>query len=166
MTVTAVVAVILLLFSCWTDIQYRIIPNIISVMLILNYFIGFFSGVDTFPVFNSVLAFIIMFTSSAALFAFGLLGGGDVKLVSAASFYVGIHNLPVFTILIGLFGGVLSVIYIFFYFYVRFFQQKRKNIKTDQLFIASKTTKKIQLPYGVAIACATLVVIFISGNPY
>lgn len=165
MTVTNVVAVVLLLISCWTDIKYRIIPNFISILLIVNYFIGFFIGIETFPLFDSVLAFAIILVSSTALYAFGWLGGGDVKLVSSASFYVGLQNLPVFTILIGLFGGFLSIFYLIFILYQKKFKSHKNNLQSDGLFIASPDEKKIQLPYGVAIACATLVVIFMSGYP-
>ena len=51
-----------------------------------------------------------MFLLGALLFAFGLFGGGDVKLVAAMALWTGFADLPRFLLIMGAAGGLLGLV--------------------------------------------------------
>jgi prepilin peptidase CpaA len=50
-----------------------------------------------------------VFAAGAGLFALGMMGGGDVKLMSAATLWLGLPNLGSFMLLVSLAGAGLTV---------------------------------------------------------
>ncbi|CAA7615368.1 prepilin peptidase [Magnetospirillum sp. UT-4] len=50
-----------------------------------------------------------VFAAGAGLFAMGLMGGGDVKLMAAATLWLGLPNLGAFMLLVSLSGAALTL---------------------------------------------------------
>lgn len=50
-----------------------------------------------------------VFVAGAGLFALGMMGGGDVKLMSAATLWLGLPNLGSFMLLVSLVGAALTI---------------------------------------------------------
>jgi prepilin peptidase CpaA len=86
-----------------------------------------------------------------ALFAFGIIGGGDAKLLAAASLWLGLEPLAPFLGYVGIFGGALAVAVLAY-----------RSVPAGALplpdWAARLHAKGEGVPYGVAIAAGALTV--------
>jgi len=95
-----------------------------------------------------------VFVVGAMLFSRGLMGGGDVKLLTAATLWAGPAATPALLLWTGLLGGLLSVI---------FLTPLGVQIAAARLVVpgpasaAANETQRVAVPYGVAIAAAAIV---------
>src|SRR5579862_5716140 len=99
----------------------------------------------------TLIGAVLVFALGAALFARGLIGGGDVKLLAAASLWAGATAVPMLLALTALFGGVVAAA--FLTPLARLGAARRGTAGT----LAGGQTP---IPYGVAIAAAALLTIF------
>ena len=141
---------VVLLGAAISDILWLRIPNWLSVLLVACFvayalIAGF--GVD-FVAWRLGLGLGILLLGFV-VYNFGLLGGGDVKLIAASAVWVGPNELAMFLLLIALFGGVLAAsVFIL-----------RKSILpipgwlVRQQWFSRLITDGKGIPYGVAI-CA------------
>jgi len=99
----------LLLIGAAIDIRSRRLPNWLTAAvaaLFIPYAIIASHPVDWFGVFTVVgITFVIGFT----LFAFNLMGGGDVKLISGLALWAGPDFIALFILTTGLAGGLMSL---------------------------------------------------------
>ena len=119
----------LLLFISWQDILFRIISNK-SLIVLLFLVIPFVFMQKHLPNFIAALVVLSVFFP---LFMLKIIGGGDVKLMSALSITFSWQQNLDFFIIISLLGGVIAVIGFIFY---------------------RKVTRERGIPYGVAISLA------------
>ncbi len=90
----------------------------------------------------------ILFAVGLALFARGMVGGGDVKLLSAAALWAGPHLILWLLIVMGLTGGLLSVIAWLLHYLQRF-----RTAGWAALTLPPPDGRVFErVPYGVAIA--------------
>lgn len=88
----------LLVWAAWTDVTRFIIPNKISLLLVVLYpahvvLAGLEQGVWIIAIGMAVIVFITGFV----MFMFNVMGGGDVKLMSAVMLWIGpAYMLPFF----------------------------------------------------------------------
>ena len=73
------------LFDAWKFI----IPNTIPVVLILLFLVVALVWDDRVPIFEHIGTGLLVFCVGAVIFRFGVLGGGDIKLLTAVAFWVG-----------------------------------------------------------------------------
>ncbi len=97
------------IYAMITDYRGLRIPNAVSVVLALGFIpFALFAG-SAIPLLAhfgiAALVFLLLF----AFFAFGWLGGGDVKLASAIMLWAGPVHGASFVVLFALFGGVLAL---------------------------------------------------------
>src|SRR6266568_2951093 len=78
----------LLLVACWTDISSLRIPNWVSAGIV-GLFPLFAIGLPLTEILQHVLVSFVVLVGGLGLFAWGKLGGGDVKLLTAISLWVG-----------------------------------------------------------------------------
>jgi prepilin peptidase CpaA len=97
----------------------------------------------------------IVFLAGAAVFARGLVGGGDVKLIAAASLWAGASGTTALLLLTGLFGGVLALACLT---PLGAWIGGRRDGGSAAL--AAGMARGMPVPYGMAIAAAALVVTF------
>ncbi|WP_066799039.1 A24 family peptidase [Sphingomonas soli] len=83
----------------------------------------------------------IVFAFFAGAFALGQMGGGDVKLIGALALWFPLQPLIWMLILMSLIGGVLTLLMV-----------AEKKLR-------SRSGMPLEIPYGVAIALATLIVL-------
>ena len=114
---------IALMFAAVTDLQRRQIDNWL----------------------NDAIALVI-FTLLAVLFAFGAMGGGDVKLLTALALWIDPIGFIKLLVIMSVLGGLLTLGMAIFHF-------------------ARKQKGRIAVPYGIAISCAGLWVIFSDYMP-
>lgn len=107
-------------------------------------------GVEVDFLASTALAAIVLLVG-LAIFAAGVMGGGDIKLIAAVSPWMGIVGFPVFLLVMGLTGGVLAL-----------FQTSRVRLGIAMVLPAQTqgALRNILLgddiPYAVAIAAGAV----------
>jgi prepilin peptidase CpaA len=96
-----------------------------------------------------------VFLGGAVLFARGYLGGGDVKLLSAATLWAGPAGTPSLLLLTGVLGGVLAL-FLLMPFGRQLLGMARLLLRQPPL--DAERGLAVPVPYGVAIAGAALIV--------
>jgi len=146
----ACVTIMLLALAGISDIRQYRIPNSIVYAIAAAFAVS--AAFDpSWPALGwSVIAAVGMFLLGASLFALGLFGGGDVKLIAAMALWTGVADLPRFLVIMSAAGGVLG-----FIFLMR--RRRQTAAVADVPTVAEGDAPKKnsnKLPYGVAIALA------------
>jgi prepilin peptidase CpaA len=103
----------LLLAAAWQDLRTLRIANRLSIAIVGVFALwaacGLLRGTLTpFDLGIGVLFATIVFILGALAFAVGAFGGGDVKLLAAASLFAGPEHLPDLLIIMAIVGGVMG----------------------------------------------------------
>jgi len=104
----ALTAVLLIIAAVSDIVRYRI-PNKIVYAIVAAFAVGAIFNFAWPAIVWPVLAGIAMFLLGAGLFALGLFGGGDVKLIAAMALWTGFADLPRFLLVMGAAGGLLGL---------------------------------------------------------
>lgn len=101
----------LLAYVVYSDSTRRIIPNHVNAaiaMLALPFWLG--SGEALWPLLGwQVLLALVVFGIFAAVFAFGAMGGGDVKLLAALALWLPVIPFVQMLVVMSIIGGVLTL---------------------------------------------------------
>ncbi|MES2172835.1 MAG: prepilin peptidase [Pseudomonadota bacterium] len=129
----------LLIAAAITDLRSRIISNRLNLAVAaLAPLWWLASGLDLWPgVAVQLLVGAIVFALFAALFAFGMMGGGDVKLLGALALWFPWQAVLSMIVLMAILGGLVTIVTV----------------------IHHRMTKRLgqpEIPYGVAISIAAL----------
>jgi prepilin peptidase CpaA len=133
-------------------VRYQI-PNSLSVALLAGFALVALSLPGPVIV-NHVLAGVAVFGMATLLFALGVCGGGDVKLLGATALWMGWSNLPDFLLLMALIGAALALSLLIARRLARSTVVVATGVRPRRLF-----AKTAGVPYGVAIALAGLAMI-------
>jgi len=155
---------IALLIAAASDIARFEIPNWVSIVLTIGYFVtALLGGVPFTELALHAGAGAAVFMAGAVLFYFGAFGGGDVKLMAACAVWIGWHDLLSFLLIVGLAGGVVTLMLVVSRLLYRI---GRKNYASasDEAASDEKATSwyarllspERGVPYGVAIGLAGL----------
>jgi prepilin peptidase CpaA len=99
----------LMIIAAFTDIMAYRIPNWLTVLIAVLFFpMAYLTHMPLVEFGSHVLAGGILFVVGYALFAFGVWGGGDSKLMAAAGFWFGTSQVMEFLVLTSLAGLVLA----------------------------------------------------------
>ena len=147
LTTTAAAALpVLLVWAGAVDLLTRAIPN--TVVLLLAACFAFFAGAAEMPV-TQIAAHVacacIVLVCGFLLFSRSMIGGGDAKLLAAASLWFGFDSLLPFLAGTALAGGVLSLAYLGF--------------SAARVRLGQDTALARSIPYGAAIAAGALAVL-------
>jgi prepilin peptidase CpaA len=97
-------------FAAAMDLFTMTIPNRVSILLVVSFAIVAFVVDPSWAILNKhLIVAAIVFVAAIAMFAMGWLGGGDAKLLSAASLWLGPDLLANYLVCVGIIGGVLAV---------------------------------------------------------
>lgn len=131
---------IALLIAAITDLRRRQIDNWLNAAIAVGAPVFWWAqGLSLWPdVAMQIGLALATFVILAGLFALKLMGGGDVKLLSALALWVAPLPFVKLLVIMSLLGGVLTIIFAAWHFTVT----KRRDAK---------------IPYGVAIASAGLI---------
>lgn len=138
--------VLLLLRAAATDIRSRIISNWLNLFIALLAPLWWWaSGLALYPdVPIQIGLALLVFALFTGLFAIGMMGGGDVKLLGALALWLPFSAMASLLIIMALAGGAVTLITVIHH-------------------RMSKRTGQPEVPYGVAIAIAG---IWVVGAPY
>lgn len=136
------------------DITKFVIPNILSIFLIVLFMAAFAIAPEKELLFSNFASGAIVFLIGAILFRFGVFGGGDVKLWAAAALWFGIGTLHIQVTFVGLIGGLLGIAL----FTVRYVFKSERAIALVGLRAPLPRVLRVgeAVPYGIAIAAGTI----------
>jgi hypothetical protein len=80
---------VVMAFAAFEDFRRLVIPNLLPVILCVAWPLHFAAAPSLVGAFSAIGCALAVFIVGAALFARGFLGGGDVKLLTAATLWAG-----------------------------------------------------------------------------
>jgi prepilin peptidase CpaA len=151
----------LLVIAACNDVATMTIPNWISIVLALSFAPAALIAGMALPQVGLHLAFgAAMLVVCFVGFQFGVLGGGDAKLIAAASVWTGVAAFGPFAFVTALSGGVMALALLV----------TRSRVKPDETrpaFVNRLLKPRGGVPYGVAIMAggiACLQTLTLAGN--
>lgn len=109
-TVTILLAIALLAVAAYGDVRRRRIPNTLTLALALLGVLRLIVAGSPLSALYTLAAAAIVLALGVILFARGVLGGGDAKLLTAAVLLVGYRAVPNLMFIMGLAGGLLALV--------------------------------------------------------
>src|SRR6266850_843619 len=138
------------------DFRRLVIPNLLPILLVVLWPVYFASvGPSLYGALASVGCALAVFLGGAILFARGYLGGGDVKLLTAATLWAGPAGTPELLMLTGVLGGALAL---FLLMPIGTQIATAARLMLGQPPLYSPRGMATPVPYGIAIAGAALIV--------
>ncbi|HEY9079920.1 A24 family peptidase [Magnetovibrio sp.] len=144
----------LVLYGAWSDARSLRIPNSVSLALLATFVpTALVAGLPLESIAWHLVCGVAVLVVGIVLFAFGLFGGGDAKLLAGCALWVG---WPEVTWLVGaviLVGGALSILVILL--------RKGLGLWPDWLVNAAKGLFEPgkAVPYGIAISAGALLML-------
>jgi len=138
-------------FAGSMDLLTMTIPNRISLALIGAFAVALpFSGLDLAGTASHVGAGLLMLAIGIVMFSQGWLGGGDAKLLAAASLWLGLDSLMPYLVSVAIAGGLLVLLILLY----------RQIVLPPLLMRQTWATRLHQrgggVPYGIALAAGGL----------
>jgi prepilin peptidase CpaA len=141
---------VLLLAVCVSDIRDRRIPNW-TVLAVAALFLPWIFVGNQVSVVSSLEAALISFVVSCGLYAFRVVGAGDSKLLTVTALFAGMSSLLQFLVLVALAGGAIAGVSLM-----------ARPVRAAVMFhMRGKGDFGRGVPYGVAIAIATIAIILL-----
>ena len=110
-SVISLVFVIGLLDAAQSDLRQFRIPNRVPLLLLAGFVpAALVAGLDWQDWLIHLGVALAFFVLGALLFARGVWGGGDAKLLPAVALWIGVAGLPRFLVIMALAGGALAVL--------------------------------------------------------
>lgn len=150
-------AILLMWIAAYTDVKARIIPNWIPVLVLLVFAIYSAIYGGSRDILGHLLWAAGIFCLFFAGFAFGKVGGGDVKLATAAMLWVGPEEIAPFLLIMALTGGVMALAIVLPI--TRLFWHWA-CVRVGWGSEVSRFERDVSIPYGVAIAVGATVSIY------
>ncbi len=147
----------LLLVAAVSDATRFVIPNTVSIAILAVFVAAVIASPLEFRWIDQLGAFALVFGVGWALFAFGLVGGGDVKLMAAIAPWCGLTALPTELAYVALSGGVLALTLLGLRSLlpkIMAAAQPANAVGLPRVLTAGEP-----MPYGVAIAFGTILAI-------
>jgi prepilin peptidase CpaA len=141
--------------AAFEDFRRLVIPNLLPILLCLLWPIYFAAAPSVMGALSAIGCALAVFLVGAVLFARGYLGGGDVKLLSAATLWAGPAGTPELLMLTGVLGGALAL-FLLMPFGGHLVMAARGML--GHPMPDAPTGRASAVPYGVAIAGAALIV--------
>lgn len=138
--------------AAMTDILSMTIPNRVSLLLAVSYFLlAPWVGLDLVTIGWSLVAALCVFAVCFTLFALNVMGGGDAKILTASTLWFGFGvDLVDYLTLVGYLGAFLTI-------GILVLRMKMLSHILNVLPIPPHLTDpKAGVPYGVAIGMAAL----------
>ena len=142
--------IIMLVAAGMFDVWRFIIPNVISAVLVVAFVMAAIVLPLSEPLWTYPAGALIVFAAGIGLYAFNIMGAGDVKLMTAVALWAGFNHLVDFLLLVAIGGGGLALLLIvlrrvLFLGMASF--APLHGVRLPRLFVSGEA-----VPYGVAIA--------------
>ena len=138
----------LLLYAAWSDLKSMEIPNWVSISLALAFVPAALASGFTWGQIGLHMIFGAgVLAVCAGLFYLNVFGGGDAKVIAAASMWTGLAATGRFVFYMALAGGLLAGLLIVL---------RRAGLRSDQPWAKRLLSPEEGAPYAVAIAAGAL----------
>lgn len=155
-TLALTVFTVVMAAAAFEDFRRMIIPNALPILLVVAWPLYFAAAPSLYGALAAIGCALAVFVVGAVLFARGFVGGGDVKLLTAAALWAGPAGTPVLLLLTGVLGGVLAL------FMLMPFGNQLTAVARGMLGqpgVPAQRGFAARVPYGLAIAGASLIVV-------
>jgi prepilin peptidase CpaA len=151
---TSIGFAVLMALAAVEDFRRLVIPNrlVLGLLSLWPIHQAAAPAVARFAALESVGGALLVFTCGALLFSRGWIGGGDVKLLTAAALWAGIARLSTLLLLTGLLGGALAL-------FCLTPVGARVGTRTVEAPPGGISAGTRLVPYGAAIAGAALITV-------
>ncbi len=154
-----ILAVLMLIVIVHDTVRYTI-PNTLNLAVLALYGVAIFF-LPIHPLSGLAAAGLTLFIG-LGIFALGLMGGGDIKLLVVLTLWTGWIKLTLqFVFLTAIFGGLLVILVLL----LRAIAPMLFSRKSPGTGLPRLLTRGQPVPYGVAIALAFLYMLLIGGIP-
>jgi prepilin peptidase CpaA len=150
---------VLLIAGACTDLLWLKIPNVLVGLLVLAFAAAVALSDREISMISQIVPAMILLVGGAALFYFGMLGGGDAKFLAAASLFVGLEAMTGFLFWLALWGAVVTLFFILARRPIVWAFSRLSAVSGRKLFVPHSIAERGNVPYGVAITAATLAVL-------
>jgi prepilin peptidase CpaA len=148
----------LMLMAAIEDLRRLIIPNALTVSLCLLWPCYVAATPTLLAIAGSLGCGLAVFLAGAFCFSRGFIGGGDVKLLAAAALWAGPAGTVPLLVLTGVLGGMLAL---FLLLPPGAYIAAAARAKLGPPEVPAKYGTATPVPYGIAIAAAAMLVIFL-----
>ena len=143
----------LMAFAAASDLVSMTISNKVSLMVMAGFMVfAAWMQMDLVTIAWHWAMFGIVLLVSFTLFAFNIIGGGDAKLVAAASLWFGWEHTMDYILIFSIMGGLMTLILL----RLRSVPLPDRVAKVD--WIARLYNAESGVPYGVALGAAAIIV--------
>ena len=143
----------LLIYAAGSDVARLIIPNWVSIAMVAIFLpVALLSGVPLREIGLHLLFAVAILAVGFFMFSANIIGGGDAKLLAAASAWTGFVAFTPFIFWTAAVGGVLALVLLAA-------RQWVQQAETNPPFVNRLLTGKSGIPYGVAIMAGGLMAI-------
>ena len=166
------------------DFSFFRIPNILLAALLILY--AFYAPLylDIQTILNSLLVFAVAFAICFCLYLFKVFAAGDAKYIAVASLWFGAHGVIPLLFFVSLVGGGLALLYLAFgdhigrlsdLIWMKIQAAEVRFPKLQSVWVGSGTGPEMGkrekigsrvIPYGVAIAVGTIIMLAIHPMTY
>ena len=141
----------LMVFAAMMDLFTMTIPNRISIALTVSFVVvALLTGMSWEQFAWHLATGFAVLALGIALFAFGLVGGGDAKLLAAASLWLGLEYLGQYMLMVTVLGGALALLIMIYRGILP------PSWALGQSWALRLHNKKEGIPYGIALGGAAL----------
>lgn len=144
--------VVALICAAVSDFRSMEIPNWTSIAIAVTFLpSAWFAGISAFDISVHYGIGAVLLAGGAVLFAKGVIGGGDVKLLAAAGVWMDLDDIGPYLVVVSLLGGLLAIGILA----VNRVAALRRMLAALP-WAGGKQGVSQPIPYGVAIALAAL----------
>ena len=148
--------------AAFEDLRRLMIPNKVTIALCLLWPLYIMAQPSMAAVLGGLGCALIVFIAGALLFSRGYLGGGDVKLLAVATLWAGPAATPALLMLTGVLGGALALFLLMPPgAYIATLARAKLGPSGDSLGQPPGHPHENPVPYGIAIAGAAVIVVFV-----
>jgi prepilin peptidase CpaA len=139
---------LLLLYAAWHDVSTMTIPNWVSIVLAIVFVpAAFAAGLSMDQIGMHLVFGAVVLLVCAGLFYLNVFGGGDAKVIAAASLWTGLSASAPFVMGMAIAGGLLAAVLIV---------MRRMKLSSTQAWLNRLMSPEEGAPYAVAIAAGAL----------
>jgi prepilin peptidase CpaA len=143
------------------DLQQRRVSNLLCAGIAVLGLARWALLMQITPAAWAVALAVVLFGIGFLFFVRGWLGGGDVKLITATVLLIGADSTPAFLFLMSVIGSALALIIIIYIRLGRLFGTTVPESEDTVEDTMIATADRFKVPYGVAVAIAASVVVFL-----
>ena len=146
------------LVAAVTDFLWLRIPNPLVLALLALFPLAVWQSPRDVSLLAHILPALVLFALSFGVFAFGKFGAADVKILAVAGLWVGYDAMPWFLMALGLGGLVVFMAYQFARPAMEWLAIRLQTVIGGAGFLPASIQDRKNLPYGVVVAFAAIVV--------